>query len=38
MASVANTATLNNMLFVDSADNLLKYKDNSGNIKIVNLT
>lgn len=31
-------ATQNNTLFVDSADNLLKYKDNTGAVKTVNLT
>jgi len=33
-ASIPN----NNSFFVDSADNVLKFKDNSGTVKIVNLT
>ncbi|AOQ26708.1 hemagglutinin [Vibrio phage 2E1] len=28
----------NNTLFVDSADDLLKYRDNSGNLRVVNIT
>nr|7CHU_A Chain A, Putative pectin lyase [Geobacillus virus E2]7CHU_B Chain B, Putative pectin lyase [Geobacillus virus E2]7CHU_C Chain C, Putative pectin lyase [Geobacillus virus E2] len=35
---VTASSTLNNSLFVDSADNKLKFKDNTGTVKIVTLT
>ena len=34
----ASAPTVNNAFFVDSADGVLKFKDNTGAVKIVNLS
>jgi hypothetical protein len=38
VAKIASANSFNNSFFVDSADNVLKFKDNAGTIKTVNLT
>ena len=37
LSPVASTGISNNSLFVDSSDNLLKFKDNTGAIKTVTI-